>query len=377
MKISFYLDTRKSTKDAPLRISFTHNYKKVMRATGIKSSAKDWGNDKPKRSHPNFYSIIEKINEFRDRMIDAELKATSIESAIQMVFNEDTGIFFEEAIKYLERGTGRNTEHGILALKSFQKFAPDYSYEDITPRVVEKYKQARLKEGFSPNGVHSYLRHLTTLWNALNEAENPFVGIRPKKQETINKVYELPDIQKIVFTRSIPSKYRPSEPILEVNKYRYYWMLMFYLGGIDMFDLRNLRYDKHVKGDRIQFRRGKGGSGVIVDNLILPQAQEILDKFDCYPYLVPVKNDYKVYKDFTSKYANRFENKLPDLNLSMKPYLKSARYSFINRGQDLLIDERIVKSLVGHKQNSTHSIYLRPFPNSIKDEAHKRICDLL
>ena len=65
-----------------------------------------------------------------------------------------------------------------------------------------------------------------------------------------------------------------------------------------------------------------------------------------------------------------------DLQLSKKPLSKSARATFIDRAQQLLIDERITMEIVGHTQQSVHSIYTDEFPLHVRDEAHLKIIEV-
>mgnify|MGYP000021997802 CR=1 FL=1 len=151
-------------------------------------------------------------------------------------------------------------------------------------------------------------------------------------------------------------------------------MLCFYLGGIDLIDLSKMRYDKHIHNGRVQFYRSKGGTNAYIDNKIFPEAFKIMDMYDCKPYVIPLFKTMN-YGGFLGNISRLFDRIKTDLKLTMKPYSKSPRYTFINRGQELLIDERITKNLVGHSDRNTHSIYKNPFPLHIRDKAHERIID--
>ena len=157
-----------------------------------------------------------------------------------------------------------------------------------------------------------------------------------------------------------------------VSEYLDYFMLCFYLGGIDLVDLKNLKKSNIVDG-RVEFNRSKGGTNVFVSNRVFPEAQAILDKYNESEYLVPLHNlNYDGYLGNLSRRYIRMQEKL---NLSRKPYSKAPRYTFINRAKELLIDERITKQLVGHSEATTHSIYKDAFPYAVIDKAHKRIIE--
>src|SRR5690606_2527561 len=95
-------------------------------------------------------------------------------------------------------------------------------------------KQLLLKNG--PNGVFSYLSKLTTLFTNVSKLPNPFKGVRPRKVKTAQKQLLLTDLVKLTTTMAIvPANDFKSTPD-SINRYRYYWLLLFYLGGIDFVD---------------------------------------------------------------------------------------------------------------------------------------------
>jgi len=176
---------------------------------------------------------------------------------------------------------GRTKEGYETALNSFNKFHPNRDFNSISPKLVKKYK-SQLSECCSANTVHTYLRKLDTLWSEISELKNPFKGIRPKLTDTRDKYLSDEDFLKIRDTCTIPWKYKNRYTIEDLNRNRKYWLLLFYLGGIDMFDLARLRYDENVINGRIEFKRAKGSSGAFCSNILLPEG------FDCYLYLVPI-----------------------------------------------------------------------------------------
>src|SRR5690606_917768 len=136
-----------------------------------------------------------------------------------------------------------------------------------------------------------------------------------------------------------------------------------------------LRYDKHVINGRIQFYRNKGGTNAFVNNIIPEQALEILKNFNCYPYLVPIYQSSNL-DTFRNNMNKRLAEMVADLQLTQRPLSKSARYTFINRARQLMVDERITMEIVGHEQQTVHSIYTDNFPLHIRDAAHLKIIEL-
>ena len=157
------------------------------------------------------------------------------------------------------------------------------------------------------------------------------------------------------------------------HDYYRYFMLQFYLGGLDFVDIANLKKE-HIKKGRIKFVRFKGGTNEVIDNFIFPEAQEILDYFNDSKsdFLTPIhKHSYNSHRnDYTAGI------RLILLGMGVTAYIgsKSPRYSFIHIGnKELFLNRDIIKELVGHAQGDTHSIYEGKFPNHKKDEVHQEI----
>lgn len=345
----------------------------------FRTHAEHW-NSKTKQitpNHPYFDLLIGDLLNVKSNIAEINTGRCSYDEAVQLLFGESK----KEYKSFYLAGCGLvdGTTNGKLyqtVLNSFNSVYPNIDIKSITPNHALNYMNISMRN-MKPNGVHTYMRTLNAIFNkvALGEA-NPFKGIRPTKEKTASKHLNDNQLKRLFYTRTIKSKFDGKNTVDSVNYYRYYFMLMFYLGGIDAIDLANLRYDEHVVDGRIQFYRFKGGTNVFVNNKILPEASAILKKFKCYPYLVPI-HKYKSQNDFTSNMNDRLNNSIKDLRIGFRVLTKGARYSFINRAQQLLIDERITMEIVGHAQQSTHSIYTNEFPLQVRDKAHAKIIELI
>lgn len=326
--------------------------------------------------HPNYDILIADLLNVKSAMVSINLGLYSYADAKAKLFGEEKqqSILFYNAAMVLADGTSNGNLYATV-LNSFCGVFPGIEISEITKQHTENYLKSILNHQ-TPNGAHTYMRTLQSIFTKISELENPFKGVRPKLVDTPSKDLSVEDLRRIFTTRTFKNKFDGRNTNQTINHYRYYYMLMFYLGGIDAVDLAQLRYDKHVINGRVQFTRAKGGTSVMVNNKICDEALRLLKFFDCYPYLVPLFK-YKRHKDFVSNMNDRLSTTLKDLQLSRKPLSKSARYSFINIAQDLLIDERITAQLVGHKRKSTTSIYTRNFPIAVQDEAHLKILKVI
>lgn len=354
------------------------NKKDHLINTGYYSKKKDWDrfNALPKSSHPKYVDLLNYLEAkkitIQKVLLQDRIKNLSLSEAESIITQNDTDIFYEAAKPFCKNRAYLN------ALKSFQKQFPDYTFSHITKPVVKKYMDRLLvtpvhgKER-SPNGVYSYMDKLTALWNFCDKPDNPFSKIRPEKEQSKNKALTTSDLIKIR-----DNDYKVHANSLGGGKKEYldYFMLGFYLGGIDLVDLSYLRYDKNVIGNRIEFYRAKGmRKKVFISNIILPEAWELLEKYKSKTYLIPLRKNLD-YDNYTANMSREFGKIKDKLGLTRKPYSKSPRFSFITRAQNLLIDQRIAEKIVGHSDGRTHSIYKDVFPQHIQDKAHKKIIDL-
>lgn len=370
MRGKFRLDGRKNVKTNsgfPIVIYLTKDKKEKLILTGYHSKKEHWdkANALPKKKHPDYFEIInylEKKKIILSKLLDgAKLDPINLHIAEKLLLQNDTDIFYKEGLKV----QGSRTYN--IALNSFNKYFPDYEFSMIDKSLVKRYLDILLNtpngtKKRSPNGVISYMNTLTAIWNKLEKPNNPFSGVRPKAIKTKSKVMSDADLIKI----------RDNDYKGSISDYLNYFMLCFYLGGIDLIDLANLKHSNIING-RVEFNRTKGGTDVFVSNKVFPEAQKILDKYNDLKYLVPL---HKTYKNYTSNISRVLPKIQEKLNLSKLPYSKAPRYTFITRAQSLLIDERITREVVGHSQTSIHSIYTDEFPYHVRDKAHEKIIKL-
>ena len=242
------------------------------------------------------------------------------------------------------------------AYMSALKWLGQYDFTTLTGECVSR-RIAQWQH--SNNGLNVYLRSLRALWNKATEqgylsGKNPFVGKLRPSEKTKSKALESKELKTVLGSKDC--------------FYKDVFLLLFYLGGIDFVDLINLNYKEHYKNGRIIFQRFKGRTTEVVNNKVFPQAREILDRYrGDSPYFMPKFQKHSA-DFFRCNFCRRFGK---TLGLEIKS--KSARYSFIQRAKELLIDERITMELVGHARRGTHSIYQSDFPLSVRDEAHERI----
>lgn len=362
-KIILYTYQKELKNGYPIKIRLTNGKLKKSKYINTGYYAKKW-NGYPDRKHPQYSNLVVDFLTWEKKLIEllpvANRKQWTLEKLVTQFKSHGEHLDFEKFIETLNVKY-RTKQAYYTAIKSFPNFNSD----------IDKYDVQRWLNTLtiSNNSKNVYIRSLKALFNkaiqqGFIDAENPFNKALLPYTKTKNTGLNTEDLIKI----------KEAEHTGEAKKYKDYYLLMFYLGGILPIDLVNLRYDKHIIGNRIEFTRFKGGTNEFVSNILVDEAKEILKQYDCYPYLVPI---YKSnYNTVISNFTSRFPGYCKDLNLTRPPIAKSARSSFINRAQELLIDERISMAIVGHARKGTHSIYPDDISNKIKDEAFLKIVNL-
>ena len=375
MKLSITVNKRKNKKTKngfPIIIYASHNYRDKEWRTGYFTELAHWNNKRalPNSKHPQYYHLLDFLNVLRTRMNEVILESSkrpiSFVEVKDYIFNENRDSFYLSAMALFDKSY-RGTDWS--AIKRFNSFYPHSSFSNVTPEVALHFRDSLLKEGNKASGVDSYIRSLKALWNKLSNKPNPFKGIITEIPDKVKTVATKEDI-RILLDTELPRTTGNGG----FHNFRNYWLLMFFLGGIDPEVLAKLRYDRHQIGDRIVFNRDKGRSKTACNNLIPEQARSILEyyKSSNSPYFVPIHLSSN-YKTFSGNFCRRLRELSRKLELSVELRPKSARYTFIDRAQQLLIDERVTAQIVGHKRRTTTSIYTNDFPLSFQDKAHLKV----
>ena len=367
--------SKRTKKGFPIIVYVSDNYRDKEWRTGYFSEEAFWNNQlaAPKRKHPNYYQLLDYLNPLKRRIEEVILESTrrpiSFDETKSLIFNVHKDSFYDSAMNSFDDGY-RGTDWS--AIKRFNAFYRNSTFTNVTNEIALKFRDDLLSKGNRPSGVDSYIRSLKALWNRLSDKPNPFKGVVTQIPDRVKTVASDKDLKKL-----IEANFNRKDGFSGFYHYRNYWLLMFYLGGIDPEVLAKLRYDRNLVNGRIIFNRNKGNSKTSCNNIVPKQALEIMEiyKEDSKPFFVPIHNANN-YRTFSGNFSRRMRELSRKLELSVQLRPKSARYTFIDRAQQLLIDERVTAQIVGHKRKTTTSIYTNDFPLSAQDSAHSKIISL-
>lgn len=386
MNISIELDLNSKTKNGhPLYLNiFVNKSDRLYPRLKLYSLTDDWDfeNSIPRKSHPQYTYLLDKILDYKfkiNKLQKSGIKRTAIQVKNFLFGNDgDVYAFWEERIEEEKKKllnaskpikTGGNASVYQFSLNVWKEYRPYLSFNEITYEFLVKFKIEK-SATCTAGGINTYITKLKAIYNEairrgvyINEGGvYPFAKIMEKQKPTKDKHLTIEEMKIIIAN--------PSSSI-----YYKYFLLCFYLGGLDFIDIATLK-KSDIKAGRIKKMRAKGNTREIINNRIFPEAKKIMDFFEDpeSEYVLPIHTFS--YVNYRHNYTNRIKKIISDLKIYSYVDSKTPRYSFIHIGSMELYQNRdIIKELVGHAQRDTLSIYEGKFPVKIKDEVHRKIID--
>lgn len=234
---------------------------------------------------------------------------------------------------------------------------------DIDASWLERFRQHCISEGMKTNGAGKELRNIRAVFNwarRQGKTKNyPFLDYSIKEEETLPNNITVEELRRL--------RDYPCEPWQQ--KYRDFFMLSFYLAGINPVDLLICKADA-VKGGHLSFVRkktdkeGKKSIHTIVLPVV-PQASEILSRYKSKEgWLLSFMDGRADYHSFLKK-CNEGLKKIGDSHkepdkvgklrkIVYEPLfpditMYTARYTFGSiAANDLDISERTIGMCLGH-----------------------------
>lgn len=302
----------------------------------------------------------------RQSLVDADNK--TLKKAIQ---EEVFGVVRQQKAEYLKdyvsefAATKRSSTavlYGITARK-VEAYDGRITADKVTPQWLEEFRQHCIDSGMAINGAAKELRNIRAVFNWARRdgriSNYPFANYSIVEEETIPNDMTTEDIRRL--------RDHPCEPWQK--KYVDFFMLSFYLAGINPVDLLTMRKDA-VQNGHISFVRQKTNKDGAkkIRTIVLPLVDEALDIIERYPskdgFLLSFMDGRADYHSFVKKCnealkkvgtkelvqdkANRYR-KLKYHPLFPKITLYTARYSFGSiAANELDISEQTIGQCLGH-----------------------------
>ena len=270
-------------------------------------------------------------------------------------------------------GVYESTKRKLLL---FDGCTPRTTFRDVTAGWLSEFESYLAETSPSANARGVHLRNLRAVFNyALSEgltgAVYPFKRFKIRTEPTPDRSLSAEDIRRLRDARCSPS----------LGKYRDIFLLSFYMCGLNLEDLLQLR---EIKNGRIEIRRTKTGQPIVMT--VQPEAQEIIDKYRGKGYLLDILDKCGNYKN----YQRRINRYLKCVGRAYNPKTRAwegqavngglsfyfARYAWATIAAELDIPERTIGAALAHSTAHTvTSIYTRVDMRKKIDAANRKVID--
>lgn len=395
--MKYYISTNEKRRNKngllQVMILFKDGNKRFYVNTGIYASTKIEGREFP-RSEKNSKAktnalnrILLKVEEYllENKDLPYEKKKEDLRSIIGEQ-PKKSKCFVDYILKFAETKNNKGTKGLYEAtIKKVMEFDPDATFETMTVEWLSKFEEYYTKKENSPmsmNGLAIHLRNIRTVFNWC--IDNEYTDKYPFRKFKIKS--EKVPIRNLTAEQVAVLRDYNVEPWQEI--YRDFFMLSFYLCGINPVDLLHLKAD-NIVNDRLKYKRRK--TGHLFDLPIPKEAQDIISKYRGKDWLLSPLDKYSDYKDFLHHWNDALKkigskDVVPDKTgkrrkIVYKPLFPtltvySARYSFASIGAELDIPRETIALCLGHSWADVTSHYIAYDTKKI-DKAVRRIIDYL
>ena len=375
-------------------LAVSYNKKRFYVYTGLTSTEKFTGTQFPKsQSNHRIKSIklstlIARVDEYM--LLNEGIPFDKLKNNIKAIVTGND-VCDKTFIHYIDDFVrGKDKQSTKLVYLTTRKRIYDYdksaTFDSITKQWLNEFYAHEIGRGRKVNGVAIDLRNIRTVFNWA--IDNDITTKYPFRKYSI-KQEKVRD-----FTMSaaqlVELRDYPVEP--QQERYRDLFMLSFYLIGINISDLLQL---KEINNGRIVYRRNK--TGRIYDIKVEPEALNIIRKYRGKDHLLCIldgsKNEYKDIRKFNSlmnEGLKRIGRKEEARNARGRKFMKlveplfpqietyTARRTWATIASKLDIPKDVIGKGLGHSEwfSSTTDIYI-DFDSSKIDKANRLVLDEL
>lgn len=408
--ISFYtmLEPRmiKKTGLFPVSLVVYFNGKKRRYRLGQNLSKEQWEKIiSPKLKNNSLKKIKDKIEEFKNNAYNKKdlLEEMKIPFSFdnfeklyfQKIINNEVDISFEQCVlEYINEIEVNDNRKRQLSLKSkimyktvmnsFNKFKNNIEIKNITPKLLDEYRDALMKDGKSISTIGIYLRQIRAIinyaikMNYIKSDEYPFKDFEIPTSEPNKRALNDEEIKSIIYYKT---ENENEQKAID------FWTFSYLGNGLNFGDIARLKYSS-IKGEIITFIRtkSKNKQKIVkeIDIYLLPQMKKIIEKY-CVKknnensFVFPIINNtmtsaeqYKSIAQFiktTNKYLERVSTAL-EFDYNFTTYY--ARHSWATKMRNSGVSISFISEGLGHSRISTTENYLGKFPaKDIKENANK------
>lgn len=409
-RVKFYLDKRPTSDGrSHIKLLLSHGGTVAMFSTGVFVRPEYWhGGDAEiephiKKSCPGArvmnITLSEKIESVQAhlRQLTGKLhkfnSATQIKNHIQDTLDgktDERGLIGNCFRAFIDRSAGGKSKS--LYEETLNKIAKHHdvntlSIEDVTVSWLKNFESQLRMDGLKVNTIARHMREIRAVWNDAIDSgvtqlnDYPFRRFKIRHEKTAKRSLTVEQLREL--------RDYPCEPYQE--KYRDVFMLMFYLGGINLIDLFGLTT---IDDGRIDYRRSK--TGVHVNIAVPPEAMAIIDRYRGREHLLSMADRYKNHEDFLHRMDRELKRIGPSemvLNNAHDPHRRKrnkrlitplfptlssywARHTVATLMAEIDIPDTTIDRVLAHADNSITAIYIRRNQQKV-DDAIRRVIDFV
>jgi integrase len=356
------LDKRKQNRrgEYPVIIRISGNQTTTSINTGIQILPEAWISDGLLRPVKSTWGASKLLNdkiertylEMRKRMTEIEdigkIKTMSAVEIKKRLLRADKVMegdrFYPFAEEYISRIKADKTrkiyEYTLKKIRNYEK--KDIRFQDINKNFLRKFDEHLIEAGSGTNTRSIHFRNIRAIFNRAIDEEKTDAGLYPFRSFRIK-------------TEQKPVEYLTPEQIRDLYSYdfkaealskaRDFWMLSFFLCGINPIDLFHMKKQE----GRITFERTKmiNKTHEKVRLKIQPEAQQIINRYAGTEYLLEFESRYLSY-DIFYKFISKKIKEIAKIKRYGKFTLYWARYSWATIADGLDIPEKIISKGLGH-----------------------------
>lgn len=397
----FFLDKRNAKEGKPvvLKIAIAHQHKSALISLDAKILPEQWDdNAKQIVKHPDKMVLNTYINRIKSQVdslivrwtnegIINSMSASDIKERCMEELDpdrkkakENQTTFFYRFNRYAARmkpGSKRTFYHTLNRLTAFkgEDYLRSLKFEDMTVDWLKEFDAFMAKTAPSKNSRNIHFRNIRTVFNDAIEDNitsfYPFRRFKIKGEVTAKRDLSVEELRRLVY-------FDCEECAV---KYRDYFMLMFYLMGINNVDLCHL---KEITKGRLEFHRTK--THHFFSMKLEPEAMALIEKYRGEEWLLDIL-DHWSSDEFFRKKMNKHLQKIGPVTRSglggkktyapLFPKLTTyyARHSWASIASSLDIPIETISAGLGHEYgNRITAIYIN-YDNRKVDVANRKVID--
>lgn len=379
--ITAYLDKRTTNVKGqhPIKIVIRVNRTTAMQSTGYWLEPIRWDPIKQRARGKGVDAINNYLDTLIYEMVNASKSIKTIKNAAKLkeainkeLNGESSEIFFTEIFKaFISTKKGRTKEIYAATLNKIETYNRDRRLlcEDINNKWLTSFDSWLSNTSPSLNARSIHLRNIRAVFNyAITEeltTTYPFRRFKIKYEPTKKRNLSVEAIRLLA----------NAELDDWLIRYRDLFMLTFFLAGINIVDLCNL---KNIEDGRINYIRAKTKKSYSIK--VEPEALAIIQKYKGGHYLLDYLDKCRNYRHFANRVSiglRRIKQQLNNNELFPNLTTYWARHSWATIAAELDIPNETIAAALGHSfGNRTTAIYINPNQKKI-DEANRKVIDFV